>query len=810
MSRIPDKSSVKVIMLYVCLILGALQLTGCGSREQSAQSYYEKGISYLKKEDYIKAHIELMNAVQLKENMVEAWRALAEIDEHFQDWASYSKSLRRIVEIEPNDIAAKARLAKLLLLAGVADEALKMTNAALELDPQNADILALKAGVLFRLKDTDGAIRTAQKALEIDPGNADANVVLAVQKFLQHDFESALKILSTVTDARKDDIGVAFLKIFILESMGDLAQVESLLQKLIELYPNEPAFRDQLIRFYVAHKRQDDAIKFQRTVVAGKPDDSNAELGLINLLGALKGPAAARTELVGRINVGGRVFPYQLALAKLDFAQGNVADSTKLLHQLIGSANSPDDVLTARTTLAEMYLSNNNVAGAEPVIADILDVDDRNINGLKMRAAIRMDQGRIDDAIADLRTALNDQPRSFELLVNLAIAYERNGSTDIADKVFSEATKASGYAPAVGLSYVAFLRRRGLNEHADNLMSDLVNFNPNNIAILSALGDVKLAHQDWIGAHEVADAIRRLNEKSDIANQISAAAFSGEKKFDDSLAILKSAYAANPGAVQPMTALVGVYLESKQIDKAEAFIAAALKANPENAEALVLMGSIALAKNNQNEAMTNFEAAIKRQPKDIIGYRALADLYVRQKKNDEAMTIIRAGLEQQPQSFALELTLAGLLEAKGEFEPAIAQYESMLKEQPGSMIVANNLATLLSDHRTDKASWERANSVAVLLTKSQIPEFKDTVGWVAYRRGDYRAAISLLEAAVAELSNVSVFHYHLGMSYLATGQDAKASEQFSKARELAPNDAELKTKIEAALKSQSEKTKDRQ
>lgn len=142
---------------------------------------------------------------------------------------------------------------------------------------------------------------------------------------------------------------------------------------------------------------------------------------------------------------------------------------------------------------------------------------------------------------------------------------------------------------------------------------------------------------------------------------------------------------------------------------------------------------------------------------------------------------------------------------KGEYEPAIAEYETMLKEQPGSMIVANNLASLLADHRTDKASLERANSLAVLLTKSQVPQFKDTLGWVNYQRENYKAAVPLLEGAEAELPNVPLVHYHLAMSYLATGQDAKASEQFKKARDLSPNDAELKQKIDAALKSHSGK-----
>ena len=45
------------------------------------------------------------------------------------------------------------------------------------------------------------------------------------------------------------------------------------------------------------------------------------------------------------------------------------------------------------------------------------------------------------------------------------------------------------------------------------------------------------------------------------------------------------------------------------------------------------------------------------------------------------------------------------------------------------------------------------------------------------------------------------------MAYLATGQEDKASNEFSKARSLAPKDAELGAKIDSALKSHPEKAK---
>jgi tetratricopeptide (TPR) repeat protein len=448
-----------------------------------------------------------------------------------------------------------------------------------------------------------------------------------------------------------------------------------------------------------------------------------------------------------------------------------------------------------------MYMTKNNIAAAEPLIADILRLESHNVIGLRLRAAIHVDRSQFGDAIADLRVALNEQPQSPELLAALGLAYERSGAIELADKAYFDATKAGHFAPALGLSYVTFLRRRGLSEHAEQVLVDLAARNPNNIAILSTLAELKLARQDWVGAHAVAESIRSLGSKGDLSDQINGAAFSGEEKFNDSLAALQNAYDANPGAVQPMAALVRVYLQAKQIDKAVSLLQAALKANPGNAEALVLMGNVQLAKNDAGKAVENYEAAIKQQPKDVNGYRALADLYAFQRKYDESLKTIRAGLEQQPTSFDLRLTLAGLFEARGEYEPAIAEYESLLKDQSGSMIVANNLASLLADHRTDKASLDRANSLALLLTKSDVPQFKDTVGWIAYQRADYTAAVSLLEDAAAKLPNNPLVHYHLGMTYRAARQNAKASEQFKIARDLAPNDAELKTKIDAALKS---------
>ena len=373
----------------------------------------------------------MRNAVQQKPDMIEAWRANIKVEEHDKNLPVRCKS-SKITELDEKDV--DSRYACAFILQRTLNEALKLSNAAVEIDPKNLGALATKAATLFRLKDIDGATQTAKKALEIDPGNVDAGIILASVSFLQGDSDAALKILANVSPAKQEDLGVMFLKINIFQRKGDFPQVEALLRRLIVLHPTEPQFRPQLVRFYVTQKRPDDAVNELRSVVTANPADFNAEIQLVNLLGAIKGVPAARDELVARIKAGGAVLGYQIALANLEFEQGNIEDATQLLKKIISESKSPSDVINGQTTLAELYMKKNNVAAAEPVIADVLAKDSRNIVALRLRATIRMDRGQIDDAINDLRTALNDQPRAPDLLVTMAIAYERAGSIELADK----------------------------------------------------------------------------------------------------------------------------------------------------------------------------------------------------------------------------------------------------------------------------------------------------------------------------------------------------------------------------------------
>src|SRR6266571_5010738 len=147
------------------LISTVLLVAGCGSAEDRAQSYYERGMKLLSQQEYVKAGIEFKNALQLKKDLVGAWRGMAQIEEHNKNLDALTTIRRTIIELDPKDVATKVQLAKVMLLGNRLDDALNMVNAASEVDPRNADALAIKAAVLLKQNDSGGAIREANTAL---------------------------------------------------------------------------------------------------------------------------------------------------------------------------------------------------------------------------------------------------------------------------------------------------------------------------------------------------------------------------------------------------------------------------------------------------------------------------------------------------------------------------------------------------------------------------------------------------------------------------------------------------------------------
>ena len=204
--------------------------------------------------------------------------------------------------------------------------------------------------------------------------------------------------------------------------------------------------RKQLARHYLNERRLDDAEKELRAIAAAQPADLAAGLDVVRFLQVIRG-GPLPSKNCSRASTARRISRIPDRPRRALCGERKIPESIRLLERLIATGKSKDDVIAAQVKLAELHVARRTFDQAEPLINTILENDRRNMTGLKLRAVLHMEAGRLDTAVGDLRQALNDQPHSAELMSLLALAYERTGAIELADRHFASGMRGANFDP---------------------------------------------------------------------------------------------------------------------------------------------------------------------------------------------------------------------------------------------------------------------------------------------------------------------------------------------------------------------------
>ncbi len=768
-----------------------LFLAACSSSEDRAKSYYESGLEYVEQGDLVKANLEFRNALKLDANYVDALFALGKVEEQRQNFAAAVKLFISVAEHEADHVEARLHLSYILLAAGQVDLAQKYADEAYALDKTDSDVLVAQSAVKLKLGDTAAAIDLANQALASDPESVDALMVLASERLASADAEAALTILDKAPASSNRNVGLQMQRLAALDSLDDQAGVEKLFGELIDLFPENNAFRSALVNWYLSKNRIDDAERTLREYGKTDPTNVDLQLAVVSFLNTRRGPDAAREELERLIaeNEGedGLTFRYQMSLAQLQFTTGDKDSGIALVQSLADTARDTKDQNEARITLARMLVDRNEPNQALSLASKVVEADPGNADALSVRASIRMLQGDAEGAIQDLLTALNEAPDNSALHSLLAEAYESSGSVTLAEQEFGKALTLAEFSPTTALPYAQFLIRYGKSDQALRTLENVVARAPADRRVLTLLAQLKLEARDWTGAQEIADQLNKLENGSadPTADQIKAAALSGLDKNSESIDLLKSLAtdANNKQAVLPD--LIRTYVRAGRFDDAIAHLETLLNEDPNDIQARVLLGSVHSTMGDMDLAEQSFKQAAA-DDQGVTGDVSLAQFYLGANQLDATRSAVNAGLAKQPDSSALLFILAAVHERSREFDEAISVYEKLFEQNPGSTIAANDLASLLSERRGDKASLDRAFEIAQRFSSSNVPQYLDTLGWIHYLREDYASALPLLKTAANELPNAASAQYHLGMVLMKLGQADAAKQSLEKALELSP------------------------
>lgn len=775
---------------FLVLSISVLFLAACSSSEERAESHYQRGLELVEEGDLTKAGLEFRNALKLKSDHVDARFAFGEIRESQGDVQAAFRVYSAVAEQDSNHVPVRLKLVYMLLTANQTEQARKFLDEAVGVAPNDPKVLVARATFELRSNNPEEAERLALDALKGDASLEDAYIVLASARLVAEDPSGALDYLNEAPESSRDNVGLQILKLSILDRLGDDPNIEAQLAYMVERFPDAPQFAVAWAQWYLSKDRADDAEKVMRQVAQNRPDDDGAQMRLVSFLLSRGGPEAARNELEKlveqRIQDEGDPFPLQAALAQLMFSLDEKTQAIDFMQSVLGEASEADQQSQARLMLAAMLMETGETGRSESYVTEILGTDEKNVEALRLRAAIKLSKNDSAGAADDILLALNEAPNDARLRIMLANAHERNGSAVLAEEEYAKAFAIDNQSAETGLPMVRYLLSHGRIEQAERILETIRARNPSNREVLALLARQKLARQDFVGAQEIADALRNSNNNdySGFADRITAAALGAQNKHDESLDFLKKSMTTSETENrQLLPDLVRAYVQAGQQDLALQRLDTALSENSEDVQARVLLGAVHMSSGDIEKAEAAFLKAAENE-KNAAGNTALAQFYFSTRQPEKAEEAIRAGLAKDEESTALQLMLTTLYQQSERFDDAIAVYEKMFEKDPGSTVVANDLASLLSERRGDEASLNRALEIAQRFRTSEVPQYKDTLGWIYYLKGEYSAALPLLRASAEGLPDMGLAQYHYGMALAALNQKSQAIEVLEKSLEI--------------------------
>ena len=779
--------SVNKMLRIAALVAASGVLVACDNAEDRAEAYYNKGLELAEAGQIDKAILEFRNALQLNQDAPLPRLEYSKLLLEKRDFQGALGNFLKVAEVAPDNAEARINIGRMLVGANQIEAAMPHVTKALELDPGNPEIRALKATIDYRSGETEAGLKLAREVLEADPAQIAASMVLIGDRVEAKDFPSALEHTDAAIAATPTELGLHLTRLSILEQIGDNAGVGTQLQDMNRLFPDNRSISTALVRWNLNNKDNVAAEKVLRETAARLPDDREAAMDVVRFLRETKGDEAARDELVRLTRRATDQAFYERALAAFDFRMGDAQGAIKRVKDLLASGlEEEQEINDTKMTLADLLRRTGNPAGAQKLFDEVLEVDPENVEGLRLRSLNALDQDRPEDAITDLRAALNQEPQNAVLMTILATAHERNGSPGLALERLALAVQASGNGVPEILRYANFLTREDQTNNAETVLSDGLQKNPNAPELMGALARLRLSLQNWKGAEDMAlrlDALGTDTAKR-TANGIRIAAASGQQNFDQSIGLLRDMWAQGGEATTAMENLVRTYVQNGEAEKALEFLNGILDEDPKNMRATLLLGAVQITQGDPELAEATYRGVIADHPEAENGYTALSTLLRRLNRPEEADQVMRDGIQNAPNSARLLMTQAAREEVAGNYEAAIAIYEQLYEANSGAEVLANNLASMLSEHRTDQDSLDRAFAIAKRLRTSDVPAFQDTYGWILYNRGEYERAIVALKAAAEGLPNNALVRYHVAMAYLKLGNTPDAKDNFKAAIEL--------------------------
>ena len=666
--------------------------------------------------------------------------SLQKAEKHFAagDYGSAEVEYKNTLRANPREMTALLHLAEIWHARGGPFQAAILFRTARNLDPGNIGARMGMAEFYIAIGDRTAARKEVLEVLKTNPVHRDALVLLAKVSDSAHDVEDAEARLAF--PEADGDARIWFAKAILAMRRGDLDIAEKALARSIELDGKAPQPWAFKARWHLARKETAAADECLKTAVALAPVRSPERIAYASFLLAEN----RRDEAVSLLESATEKAPDFIAasrlLARLALSENDHAKARKLL-QNVSSWDATD--FESNVLMAMLHLSEKDGAGRDKAIELLEKLRTSHPPNALVEyylARARLAEGQVEPAMEALSRALRVEP-------DMRDAVLLQGGLKLSQRRFDE----------VFSLMEPYLRNRRGDLEAVLLLSEAYRRTRSPEKAWAALSGV---------SKEPDQNVRWYLEKALVAKDLG--------KNEEARSSFEKVEALEPSNTRAAAELVE--LDSRAGNHAAALERAEkhLKLHPGVAGSFYMRATILAKLSREDEAMKDLNEALRLDPKLVAAHLMVAKMHSAAGRQAEAIQQLEQANAASPGSLPVLLTLVGLYEEAGRKADVRNCYEEILKRNPKYVPALNNLAIILSE--STEADLERAYQLAqqAITLNPDEPVISDTLGWILYKRGEFKRAHRYLAEAAARIQGDAMIQFHYGMSSLAMGDEQAA------------------------------------
>lgn len=190
------------------------------NKPDDAHLYFERGMVLDGMEQDSLALIDYKKAISLDSNRAEYYSAIGDMLFEHKDLEGSVQWIEKAMQLNPNDMKAQLKVAKMFLYIEEYNKALGAINTVLRQDVYNPEGYFLKGMVYKSLKDTTKSISSFLTALQVEPTYKDAMVQLGIMYSMKGD-PVALKYYDNAYQLDSNDMFPLFARGVYYQDRGD-------------------------------------------------------------------------------------------------------------------------------------------------------------------------------------------------------------------------------------------------------------------------------------------------------------------------------------------------------------------------------------------------------------------------------------------------------------------------------------------------------------------------------------------------------------------------------------------------------------